>query len=398
MDRRVVITGISVISPLGTLENGYWDSLLKGVSGISDLKLEGFEKCYSKKFGLLDRRMISELEDRYLSGEEKKLYPCSRLSLVSAIMSAENAGIKFESFEDRMSAGVFIGTGAGDRYKTPETGQVNGENRFTSALDIARHFGIHGESMVNGNACSAGNNAIYSAVQLIKNGTLDVAFAGGADIFGYLPYVIFIRLKALSDDCIRPFDKNRNGTVLSEGASVLVLESLEHARKRNAHIYGEIIGCGISNDAYDIVSPDPTADGIIKAMKRAVENAGIDREDIDYIAVHGTGTPANDSAETKAISEVFGEHSGNIVVSSIKSSVGHQLGTASATAMATNALILQNDVIPPTINVSDPENVPFTLVRDLPLEKRVNVIMSNAYAFGGSNSSVILKRWDNDNE
>ncbi len=398
MEKRVVITGISVISPTGTIESGYWNSLLSGVSGISDLELEGFEKCYSKKFGLLDRDRLSVLADRYLSGEEKKLYICSRLSLIAAVMAAEDAGISFRNFEDKMSAGIFLGTGIGDRYKNIETPQAVDEDRFTAILDIARHFDIHGESMINGNACSAGNHAICSGAELIKNGTLDAAFVGGADVFSFLSYVIFTRLKALSGDCIRPFDKNRNGTILSEGASFLVLESLEHARKRNAHIYGEILGWGISNDAYDIVSPDPTASGISKAMRRAIENSGIHSEYVDYIAVHGTGTPSNDSAEAKAIKEVFGKHSENILASSIKSSIGHQLGAASVMSMATNVLILCNEVIPPTVNVSEPEDIPFRLVRDSAVKKRLNIIMNNAYAFGGSNSSVILKRWEDDNE
>lgn len=174
---------------------------------------------------------------------------------------------------------------------------------------------------------------------------------------------------------------------------MFVLEELEHAKKRNAPIYGEIIGYGMSNDAYNIVAPDPTGEGVIQAMERAIAHSGISYQDIDFVALHGTGTAANDSAEAAAIRTVFREHTKDVSATAIKGALGHQLGAASAVAMAVCALVLQEHLIPPTVNVSDPEELDFQLVTQKATPATVNTVMNNAYAFGGSNCCVVLKRW-----
>lgn len=392
MNNRVVITGIGIISPAGTYPGNYWSELIKGTSGISELKLKGFEKCYSKKYGLIDKSVIAQLENEHLSEAEKQLPIYDKYAITAASMAAENADISFDTFEDKIRTGVFLGTAYADMFSYYEDDHKC-KNRFTAPTDIATHFDIHGGTYLNANACAAGNQAISHAAEQIRSGTLDIALAGGSDSYSLINYVMFTRLKVLSEDTIKPFDVNRDGIILSEGSAFLVLESLEHAQKRGCKILGELLGSGITNDAYNIVAPDPSANGVILAMKRAIENSGISPEDIDYISVHGTGTPANDLAEAHAIEKVFGKHANDIWASSIKSCLGHQLGAASALAMATNMLIFEHNMLPPTINTAKLMDIPFKLVTDTHFSQKVDMIMNNAYAFGGGNCCVIVKRW-----
>lgn len=395
---RVVITGMGIIGPTGHSEGKYWENILAGKNGISDISIEHLSKCYSKKYGLINQDELSELENKYLSQKEKLLTKSTKLLLITSIMAAENANISFNSFEDKMNAGVLFGSACFDLLDKNEENPNNTKTRYTAASDVAKHFNIHGETMMNVNACSAGNYAIGSAASLIKSNRLETAIVGGVDIMDEIPYVVFIRLKALSRDNVKPFDKSRRGTILSEGSGVLILESLEHALNRNAVIYGEILGYGMSNDAFNIVAPNPSASGIINAMEQALDDAHIKPSDIDVIAVHGTGTNANDSAENRAISEVFGNHSKKISATSIKSMLGHQLGAASAVSAATCIMMLQEQTVPPTINVTDEDDICFRLVKDIPEKRNINIIMNNAYAFGGSNCCIILRRWDKNNE
>lgn len=397
MKRRVVITGLGAASPVGCGKDNFMNGIISGKNGISPINIEGLEDCYSKLYGLLDKEEINVLVEKYLSDEEKKLSRCSQLSLITAIMAAEDAKLTINTDEDRMHTGILFGTTQSDQYTICDNIDELKQNRFTALINTAKHFDIHGESFFNTNLCASGNHAIAYASDLIKEGRLDTAFVGGADVFSKITYVGFNRLKALTFDAVRPFDKKRNGTVLSEGAAILILEEYEHAKKRSAHIYGEIIGSGLSNDAYNIVAPDPSGDGIVSAMEKAVENAGISRNQVDFIALHGTGTAANDAAESSAISRFFRVHSHDIKATAVKSGIGHQLGAASAIAMVMCALIPEYGVIPPTINVSDQEELNFTLVTGSPLKAQPNILMNNAYAFGGSNCSVLMKRWT-DNE
>lgn len=397
MNRRVVITGLGVVSPIGCGKENFMDSLIAGKNGISQICVEGLENCYCKLYGMLDQNEIDRLAKKYLSVEERSLSRCSQLSLITAIMAVNDAKLSIDTDEEKFRTGVMFGTTQSDQYALCDNDKELECNRFSALANTAKHFDIHGESFFNANLCASGNHAISYAEDIIKSGRLDTAIVGGADVFSKITYVSFNRLKAFSPDAIRPFDQKRNGTVLSEGAAMIVLEEYEHAKKRGAHIYGEIIGSGMSNDAYNIVAPDPSGNGIISAMKKAVDKSGISADDVDFVALHGTGTSANDSAEASAITEFFGNYSHDITATAIKGNLGHQLGAASVTSMVMCALIPQYGCIPPTINVSEPEQLKFTLVTNSPLAAQPQIFMNNAYAFGGSNCSVLMKRW-NDNE
>lgn len=389
--RRVVVTGFASVGPNGYSDKG-WENLLSGGNYISDLSIDSLSGCYSKKYGIIDKKILNELEEKYLTEDEKKLTASTKLLLITSIMATEKSGIHFESFESKMRTGVIFGSAMFDLFDWDK------ETRFTATSDIAKHFEIHGETLMNANACSAGNHAIGTAISLIRSGKLDTVIAGGTDVMTEIPYVVFIRLKALSRDSIKPFDKARNGTILSEGAGVLILESLEHAVSRNAVIYGEVLGYGMSNDAFNIVAPDPSANGIVRAMKAALSDSGIEPDKVDVLSVHGTGTNANDAAESKAIDMVFGDNAKNISAFAIKSMVGHQLGAASAIAATVCLKSLMEQIVPPTINVTDEDEITFHLVKNTPEKRNINIIMSNAYAFGGSNCCIVLKRWDKNNE
>ena len=396
--KRVVITGTGILSPIGSEPGNYWKNLLDGKNGISDLELEHLSTCYTKKYGLLNQEEVCSLAEKYLSDEEKKMTNTTKYAMISAIMAADDAGINFDTFEDRMNTGVFIGTNQSDSYLLSEDEHNSSEDLFTVVPAVAEHFGIHGCSLLLSNACASGNHAIGIALEAIKSGKLDSAIAGGSESFAEYSYAGFVRLKGLSHDSIKPFDKNRNGTILSEGSAVLIMESLEHAEKRNAVIYAEVLGYGLSNDAYSIVAPDPSAAEVISAMEQAISKSGIKYTDVDVLSLHGTGTAANDAGEINAVGTVFKEHTPEIYATSIKSTLGHQTGAASAVSMATSVLMLRDGIVPPTMNVADPEDTGFHLVKDKAEKADINVIMNNAYAFGGSNCCVVIRKWNEENE
>ena len=275
MKKHVVITGIGVATPIGCEKKKFWENLCSGKSSISDLHLKGLEECYSQKYGLLDPEEVQQLEAKLLADAEQNLSKCSKLALVTAIQAVQDANISFDTLEEQLRTGVFFGTTQSDQYAFTEELEDLQRNRFTAPVHVAKHFHLHGSVFFNANLCASGNHALGYAWDAIQSGKLDTVLAGGVDVFSTITYVGFNRLKALSVDSVKPFDRNRNGTILSEGAAVFVLEELEHAKKRNAPIYGEIIGYGMSNDAYNIVAPDPTGEGVIQAMERAIAHSGI---------------------------------------------------------------------------------------------------------------------------
>ncbi len=392
MRTRVVITGLGVVSPIGYDIQSFWNGLLVGKDGISDVSFDGMEDCYSKKYGMLNWKRVRELEDGYLSDSEKKLRKCSKIAMISAVTAMQDANLKQGDYRtDRM--GVVLGTTQGEQYTFMEKETDSETERFSFAVDVAKHFDAHGEVFVNTNACAAGNCAIAYATELIRNNRMDCVITGGVDVFSEITYAGFNRLKALSDDEIKPFDNNRNGTILSEGAAILILESLEHACARGARIYGEIAGYGISNDAYHITAPDPSASGVIYAMEQALSDAEVSYKDIDYVALHGTGTLHNDMCEMRAMKEVFREHCKDIYASAIKGNIGHSLGAASATAMIVCALIIEKGNIPGTIHVKDLETeCDFKLLTQGSQSADVRIAMNNAYAFGGSNCCIVIRK------
>jgi 3-oxoacyl-[acyl-carrier-protein] synthase II len=260
--------------------------------------------------------------------------------------------------------------------------------------NVSIEFGFRGPSTIIPTACAAGNYAIGYACDLIKLGRADMMLVGGTDPFSKVAYVGFGRLNAIAPEICQPFDKNRKGLMVGEGAGMLVLEPLEDALARNANIYAEILGYGLSCDGYHITIPHPEGKGIISAMEKALKDANIKPEDVQHISAHATGTIANDKAETISIKKVFGEHAKKLAISSIKSMLGHTMGAASAIEAIACALAIKNGVVPPTINyeTQDPE-CDLDYVPNVKREMPVDIALNNAYAFGGNNSCLVLKKY-----
>jgi 3-oxoacyl-[acyl-carrier-protein] synthase II len=413
--KRVVVTGLGALTPLGNSVTEYWDNLKKGVSGAAPItrfdasKFKTRFACEIKGFDVL------EYMDRK---EARKLDLFSQYALAVATQAVTDAGLSSENVNvDR--AGVVWGSGIGGIQTFQEEcmafAKGDGTPRFNPFFipkmiaDIASghisiKFGYRGPNYTTVSACASSTNAIIDSFNLIRLGKADVMVTGGSEAAVNESGVGgFNALHALSQNndnpasASRPFDKTRDGFVLGEGAGCLILEEYEHAIKRGATIYAELAGGGMSADAYHMTAPHPEGLGAINVMKAALEDAELTPEDIDYINVHGTSTPLGDVAETKAIKSIFGDHAYKLNISSTKSMTGHLLGAAGAIEAIACILAVKHDIIPPTINhsVEDPDidnNLNFTLNKAQ--ERKVNVALSNTFGFGGHNTSAIFKKFN----
>jgi 3-oxoacyl-[acyl-carrier-protein] synthase II len=326
------------------------------------------------------------------------------LAIAAARQALEDAGLDEGSVEPER-AGIAMGTTSGepreverfdDRFLAGELDQVGPE--FISlypchmiAAHVARELGFAGANIMIPTACAAGNYAIAHAVDVLRAGRADLMLAGGADAFSRITYTGFARLGAIAPERCQPFDRNRKGMIPGEGAAVLVLEPLERARRRGARVYAELAGYGLTCDAHHMTAAHPEGDGAARAMKRALADSGANPEEVSYISAHGTGTPTNDRLEAMAVKRVFGEAARRTPMSSIKSMIGHTMGAASAIEAAVCALAVAEDRIPPTMNLEDPED-DLDFVPNTARDHRVAMAMNNAYAFGGNNASVILRK------
>lgn len=412
--KRVVVTGLGALTPIGNTLNEYWENLIKGVSGADSIKQFDASKfktqfaCEIKNFNI---------EDFIERKEARKLDQFSQYAMVSATEAMADSGL-MESNPDLDRIGVIWGSGIGGFKTFQDECQAffegDGTPRFNpffipkmiadiAAGHISIKYGLRGPNYVTVSACASSTNAIIDAFNLIRLNKADAIVTGGSEaavneggIGG------FNALKALStrnDDpktASRPFDVDRDGFVLGEGSGALILEELEHALNRGAKIYCEVVGGGMSGDAYHITAPHPEGLGAINVMMNALKDAEMKPEDVDYINVHGTSTPLGDIAETKAIKKVFGQHAYSLNISSTKSMTGHLLGAAGAIEAIACIMAVKNDIIPPTINhfTDDPEidnQLNFTFNK---AQKRtVNVALSNTFGFGGHNTSVIVKKF-----
>jgi len=413
--KRVVVTGLGALTPIGNSVAEYWDNLKKGVSGAAPItrfdasKFKTRFACEVKGFDVL------EYMDRK---EARKLDLFSQYALAVATQAVTDAGLSSENVNvDR--AGVVWGSGIGGIQTFQEEcmafAKGDGTPRFNPFFipkmiaDIASghisiKFGYRGPNYTTVSACASSTNAIIDSFNLIRLGKADVMVTGGSEAAVNESGVGgFNALHALSQNndnpasASRPFDKTRDGFVLGEGAGCLILEEYEHAIKRGATIYAELVGGGMSADAHHMTAPHPEGLGAINVMKAALEDAELTPEDIDYINVHGTSTPLGDIAETKAIKSIFGDHAYKLNISSTKSMTGHLLGAAGAIEAIACVLAVKHDVIPPTINhsVEDPDidnNLNFTLNKAQ--ERKVNVALSNTFGFGGHNTSAIFKKFN----
>ncbi|MDP3919811.1 MAG: beta-ketoacyl-ACP synthase II [Candidatus Omnitrophota bacterium] len=406
--RRVVVTGLGVLASNGCGKEKFWQALQKGQSGVS--LIEAFDTtAFTTHFAgeIKDFRPSDFIEPKRL----KRMDRTSQFAVACAKMAAEDAGLDFRANgPDR--TGVIIGTamaGHGyilDQHTTlMERGPMR-INPFTAlasfpdacASNVSIELGVTGPSFSIATACSSASDACGYAFDAIRSGNLDFLIMGGAEASIY-PGILaaFCVARALStrndepQRACRPFSRDRDGFVLGEGAGMLVLEEYEHARKRGAHIYAEILGHGMTCDAYHMTAPDPEGKEASRAMRVAMASAGINPEDVDYINAHGTSTPLNDKTETMIIKKVFGDHAYKIPVSSTKSMIGHLIGAAGSVELIATLLAMGNDEIPPTINYSVPDpECDLDYVPDTTRQHKISIAMKNSFGFGGKNSVLIL--------
>lgn len=405
---RVVITGYGVVSPVSSEVDTFFANIVKGINGIDPI--ESFD---ATETGVTLAAEVKDFPfDRYFQKKHmKRLDRFSQFGIYAAREAVKNAGIDMIE-EDTDQIGVIVGSGVGGLHTIEE--QVlkmgaKGPGRVAplfvpmtivnmAAGNIALKIGAKGTCEAIVTACASGTHSIGEAFRSIKHGYQDVIFAGGAEAsINEIGVAGFNNLTALSrstdpNAASRPFDKERNGFVMGEGAGIVVVESLTHAKKRGATIIAEIVGFGSTCDAYHMTAPDPNGAGAIKAMKLAMKEAGITPNQIDYINAHGTSTKANDEAESLAIGAAFTDH--EPFVSSTKSMTGHLLGAAGAIEAIISIESLRQQIVPATINITNPENVPFKLVKNKSIEAPLTYAMSNSLGFGGHNGVVVFKRWE----
>ncbi|MEN3028633.1 MAG: beta-ketoacyl-ACP synthase II [Aquificaceae bacterium] len=410
--RRVVVTGLGAVTPLGTGVEKFWSNLLAGVSGID--RIRRFDPV---ELGLTVH-MAGEVKDfepeRYFDKKEaQKVSDFIKFAVGASEEAVRDAGLLDSGF-DPYRVGVIVGTGIGGLRDIEEQQKVlmekgprrvspffipYGISNMASGL-VAIRFGFKGPNYCVVSACATGNHAIGDAMRLIQKGDIDVAIAGGCESaitpLGVAGFAVMRALSTRNDEpqkASRPFDRERDGFVMGEGAGVLVLEEYEHAKARGAKIYAELVGYGATDDAYHITAPCADGEGAYMCMKLALEDAGVSPEQVDYINAHGTSTPLNDKAETLAIKRLFGKHAYRLKVSSNKSMIGHLLGAAGAVEAVATVKTIQTGIIPPTINLENPDpECDLDYVPNRAVEHPVNYALSNSFGFGGTNACLLFKR------
>lgn len=410
MERRVVITGLGAITPIGKTVKESWDGIKNSKCGIDEISYMDTSNFKTK--------LAAEIKEynplEYFEAKQAKRFDkSSQYAIIAAREAVKDSGITKENTDyDRI--GIFVSSGIAGLTTIQEQGMLlasKGNSRISPlfiptsianmpAGNVAIEFGFKGESISIVTACASGTHSIGEAYKSIKHGYEDVILAGGTEApICELGVAGFENMKALSQATDKnrasiPFDKERSGFVMGEGAGIVILEELEHALKRGAKIYGEVVGFGSTTDAYHITSPCPDGECGAKAMARAIKDAGIKPEDIDYINAHGTSTHLNDSTETKAIETVFGEYARKVMVSSTKGNTGHLLGAAGGVEAVFCAKAVQDGIVPPTINykVKD-EECNLDVVPNTPRNKELEYVMSNSLGFGGHNACIVIKKY-----
>jgi 3-oxoacyl-[acyl-carrier-protein] synthase II len=413
--RRVVITGLGTVSPIGDTIDKFWNSLIEGKSGVKHLT--GFDSThFTCKIG-------AEVKDfnphSYLSAKEmKRMDRFVQFAVVAAKMAIEDSRMDLDR-EDLDRIGVLVGSGIGGLHTVEaehrqyiSLGPEKGPDRISPFLipmliinmasgQISITMGLKGPNSAVGTACATSNHAIGDAFRIIQRGEADAMIAGGSEAaITVMGFGGFCALKALSlrndepEKASRPFDKDRDGFVMGEGSGIVVLEDLEHALSRNAPIYCELIGYGMSGDAYHMTAPDPEGSGGVRCMTAALKDAEIKPEDIDYINAHGTSTLYNDKIETLAIKKTFGPHARKLAVSSTKSVMGHLLGAAGGVELIACSLAIKHAIIPPTINYETPDpDCDLDYVPNKARAHKIKIAASNALGFGGHNATLVVKKY-----
>jgi 3-oxoacyl-[acyl-carrier-protein] synthase II len=400
-ERRVVITGIGIVSAIGIGKKAFWESLIAGKSGMSDVDAFDTSEFPCRRGGQVRNFDVSQ----YMSAESiNRMAPVAQFAVAAARMAVEDSRLNGNMEPERTS--VALGTTNGEASVIEKIGRIwvkEGWEQIDPQLmtqypmhiipaQVAIEFGAEGPVVMMPNACSAGNWGIGFGAGLIKSDEADVVLAGGCETLARGAFIGFNRSFAMAPEMCQPFDKNRKGLMPGEGAAVLVLESLEQAQRRGAHIYAEVAGFGVSCDTYHITGPDPTGRGAVDATINALKVSDLKPEDIDYVSAHGTGTKPNDRVETLATKKVFGDLAKRIPISSIKSMIGHSFGAASAIEAAACALVIEEGIVPPTINYREPDpECDLDYVPNEAREHKVDALLSNAYAFGGNCAVLALR-------
>lgn len=412
LKNRVVVTGLGLISPVGIGKEDFWGNLISGNSGIGPLTRFDASELTSQIAGEVDDFNPQEFLNKK---EARRMDLFTQYAVGASLMALKDSGLDMETL-DPYRVGVILGSGVGGigtmeyQHHILETKGPKRVSPLTvpmmiinmAAGQVGITLGAKGPNLSVVTACASGTHAIGDAFKLIQRGDADVVFAGGSEApLTPLAVAGFCSMKALSrrnDDpqkASRPFDKDRDGFVIAEGAVVLTLESLEHALERKATIYAEVLGYGATCDAYHITAPSPDGEGAAKSMEMAIKDAKIKANQIDYINAHGTSTDLNDKLETLAIKTVFGEAAKDIAISSTKSMTGHLLGAAGALEAAVLALTIQTGEIPPTINYENPDpDCDLNYVPNKSIKKNVNYALSNSLGFGGHNATILLGKYN----
>ena len=411
-ERRVVVTGIGLVSPLGTGTDKNWQALLRGESGIAPLTRFDVSR-YATRFGgeVKDFDPLAFIDRK----EVRKMDPFIRFGLAAAELAVADSGIDRADLQsDR--AGAYVGSGIGGLGSIEENHKVlleKGPDRVSpffliqtiineASGQISIRFGAKGPNCANATACSTGSHAIGDSFRIVARGEADIMITGGAEApLTPLSLAGFNAIKAISErndapaKASRPFDAQRNGFVMGEGAGVLILEELGRALRRGARIYAEVVGYGMTSDAFHVAAPAPDGDGAIRVMRRALEDAGLGPDAVQYINAHGTSTELNDKTETAAIKAVFGDHARRLAVNSTKSMTGHLLGAAGGLEAGVTALALFHQIMPPTINYEFPDpECDLDYVPNTARKAEIVHGLSNSFGFGGTNASLVLKRFD----
>ncbi len=426
--RRVVITGMGLVTPLANGREASWERLIAGQSGLKkvDLFETGDLACKiggqvpwvsGRGGGSKDDPASFDPEKTMSPKEQRRVDEFILYAMAAADEAIADAGWKPESYEDKVRTGVMIGSGIGGLKAIADTAvelHEKGPRKVSpffipSALinlasgQLSIKYGFKGPNHAVVTACATGAHAIGDSMRLIQYGDADVMVAGGAEAsVCRIGYAGFIACRAMStsyndtpEKASRPYDKDRDGFVMGEGAGVVVLEEYEHAKKRGAKIYGEVVGYGLTGDAFHITSPDETGDGGERAMRTALQRSGLDASEIDYVNAHGTSTPAGDEIEVRAVGRVLGNAASTAHLSSTKSAIGHLLGAAGSVEAIFCALAIRDGVIPPTLNLDNPSfDSPINLTPHKAVKKKVRAALSNSFGFGGTNAALVIKAAD----
>ncbi len=402
VSRRVAITGLGIITSISESVPEFRKGLFAGECGIGPVSLFDTSGFLSHMAGQVKNR---DLKSLFKTHETRRASRCDLLGLIAAREALNDSGLDLDTY-DRNSVGVIIGGGAGGMFSWEKYRRASwsGEKARPSLLlpvsqcsvtdFIANHYRLKGARATISTACSSSATSIGYGFDLVRSGAHNIVITGGSEALSELTFAGFNSLRQVDPEYCRPFDKNRRGLSLGEGAAVLVLEDFEQARQREASIYAEMLGYAINSDAYHMTAPHPKAVGMIKVMTSALERAEIGVDEVAYINTHGTGTKINDRTETRAVKEVFGDkYAKNLSLNSVKSMVGHCLGASGAIEAAATVLAIKDQIVPPTIHLDTPdEKCDLDYTPNSSRQRDIRVALSNSFAFGGNNTSLVLGR------